>query len=169
MGCVALPPWPKHGAAAPDVRSMARAKRVSLQLRHRLLILGVGGVVATSAVLVGVGAWQSAKYCAKANENVATLTGLDLEHVTDGMSRLATAVGDSVQESVNASVGVAAGELADRGITFDDQTVSWTATDQFTKKTRPVSLPRMLVGGTWLGQNANMKKATPFVDDVSDM
>src|SRR5512139_1681812 len=109
---------------------MARTKKFSLQLRHRLLILGAGGVVATSAVLVGVGAWQSAQFSDKARENISELTAEDLGHVTDGVSRLVTAVGDSVQASVDSNIKIEAKELADEGVEFGGGNATWKATNQ---------------------------------------
>ena len=148
---------------------MSTRKHHGLQLRHRLLILGVGGVLATSSVLVAVGAWQSTRFSHQAETSAAELSAADLDHVVSGVSRLVTAVGDSVQNQVNANTRVASGELRERGIGFGGGTATWNATDQFTKKAHSVTLPRVSIGGTWLGQNGDLRRPTPFVDDVQDV
>ncbi len=148
---------------------MDRRKHHGLQLRHRLLILGGGGVLAASSVLVGVGAWQTTRFSHQAETSAAGLSAADLDHVVSGVSRLVTAVGDSVQSQVNANTRVASGELRQRGIRFGGGAATWTATDQVTKKVHRVSLPRVSIGGTWLGQNGDLRRPTPFVDDVRDV
>ncbi|MFC6580361.1 methyl-accepting chemotaxis protein [Planomonospora parontospora] len=128
----------------------------------------MGGVLTTALVLVGVGAWQSARFSDRASASIAELTTADLDHVTSGVSRLVATVGASVQKSVNANMAIVAGELAERGIRFTGGPVTWQATDQVTKRTHRVVLPRASVGGTWLGQNTDQDEPTPFVDDVRE-
>lgn len=137
-----------------------------LQLRHRMLILGAGGVLVTSSVLVGVGAWQSARFSDRAGPNVTALVDADLAHVSTGVSRLVTLAGASVQDSVSSSMRVASLRLAERGVVTGGGDTTWTATDQVTKKSPRVTLPRVSVPGTWLGQNRDMRVATPFVDEL---
>jgi hypothetical protein len=44
---------------------------------HRLLALGVGGVVLTATVLVGVGAWQTSTFASAASDSVAAIGRAD--------------------------------------------------------------------------------------------
>ncbi len=44
--------------------------------------------------------------------------------------------------------------------------VTWNAVDQFSGAARPVALPRMELGGRWLGQQRTFDAAVPVVDDV---
>jgi methyl-accepting chemotaxis protein len=147
---------------------MSRRRHV-LQLRHRLLVLGAGGVLATSSVLVVVGAWQSARFSDRAEASVSQLSAADLDHVGSGVNQLVGAVGASVQDAVNSNVRTANGELKERGIRFGGGTATWTAADQFTKKARRVTLARVSVEGKWLGQNGDLRRPTPFVDEVREM
>jgi len=50
--------------------------------------------------------------------------------------------------------------------TSETEAVSWSAVNQFSKAKTSVSLPKMMVGGTWLGQNRDTGVFTPVVDDT---
>ncbi len=49
------------------------------------------------------------------------------------------------------------------------ETVKWNAQVQFNNVSQPVELPRMMLGDTWLGQNARAGVKSPVVDDVKDI
>lgn len=49
------------------------------------------------------------------------------------------------------------------------RSIEWDAINQFTKETKSISLPKMAVGGVWLGQNTSFEKKSPVVDDVNDL
>jgi methyl-accepting chemotaxis protein len=141
-----------------------------MQLRHRLLALGAGGAVMTAVILFAVGAVETAQFSSDARSEVGELSEADRSHVSEGVTRLAAGVGDGVQASVNRAQQVSISELGQRGgAQFAGQTVTWQATNQLTQQVTSVTLPRVLVGGVWLGQNRDPKVATPFVDDVRAM
>ncbi|SDY94313.1 methyl-accepting chemotaxis sensory transducer [Micromonospora pattaloongensis] len=141
--------------------------RGGLQIRHKLLALGMGGVIITAVVLVGVGAWQSDRFVAETRDSVTQLTEADLDRLTDDTARLVRAVGDGVQERVNGDMGVATAILAQRGgLRLSDETATWVATNQLTQASQRVRLPRATVDGQWLGQNRDPRRATPLVDDI---
>ena len=140
---------------------------VRAQIGHKLLALGLGGVLSTAAVLFGVGAWQSDAFADRTRAQVERLTTDDLNRTTDEVTRLVSSVGDEIQSGVNSDMTAANQLLAQRGgVSFDDRTATWTATNQFTQDKQTVRLPRMTVDGQWLGQNTDLEKRTPFVDDV---
>lgn len=45
----------------------------------------------------------------------------------------------------------------------------WDAVNQYTKATARVVLPKMLVGGDWLGQNSSITQPSPIVDEVKKL
>ena len=140
---------------------------MGFQISHKLLALGLGGVVGTAAVLVGVGAWQSDAFADKTSAQVAQLNSKDLDQTTAGVTRLVSSVGSEVQAGVAGNMQTAFGLLTQRGgLQQQERTATWTAVNQLTQAKSTVTLPRLAVDGQWLGQNPDMKTATPFVDDV---
>ena len=142
----------------------------NLQMGHRLLVLGVGSVVLTSTVLVGVGAWQTGNFATSAGASVEKSARTDIDNVSAGMTRLTTTAGDAVQGTVNSAMTVANAEMAQRGgLGTGGRSVPWKATNQVTKTATTVSLPQATVAGVWLGKNDDPKKPTPLVDDIRSM
>jgi methyl-accepting chemotaxis protein WspA len=52
-------------------------------------------------------------------------------------------------------------------VNLASETVLWQATRMSTQETRPLSLPRLMLGETWLGQNTDPAVPAVFVDEVS--
>jgi methyl-accepting chemotaxis protein len=142
---------------------------VRLKISHRLLALGLGGVLSTAVVLVGVGAWQSARAADRTEAEVVRQNTENLDRATEGITTLVHSVADEVQDSVNADMKAADVLLAQRGgAALSGRTATWTAVNQTTQAKKSVTLPRLTIGGTWLGQNTDSGTTTPFVDDVVD-
>jgi hypothetical protein len=67
-------------------------------------------------------------------------------------------------------VAAFAGNLIDEqgGIRFDTgDLVEWNAVDQYSKQASRISLPRMLVGARWLGQEKSFDNPVAVVDDIT--
>ncbi|MBL7256317.1 methyl-accepting chemotaxis protein [Paractinoplanes lichenicola] len=141
-----------------------------MQISHKLLALGLGGVIGTAAVLVVVGAWESGDFAAGTEREVLAQNAASLDRTTSDVTTLVQSVGNEVQNSVNVSMHAAASLLAQRGgARLDDQTTTWTATNQVSQAKTSVRLPRLTVGGTWLGKNTAFGVRTPFVDDAASL
>jgi methyl-accepting chemotaxis protein len=141
--------------------------RRGLQISHKLLALGLGGVIATAAVLVVAGAWESSSFADNTEREVVAQNAKSLDRLTNNVTTLVQSVGDVVQESVDVSLRAATGLLQQRGgARLSDRTATWTATNQVTQAKTTVILPRMTVGGSWLGQNTDLERTTPYVDDA---
>jgi methyl-accepting chemotaxis protein WspA len=98
------------------------------------------------------------------------MTALARLHVTQSVRfvyAMCETVNDLVQAQVNRSLEVAHRILSSRGaISLASPAVSWEAVNQVTRQTQAISLPRMLVGGQWLGQVRDMRAAVPVVDEA---
>jgi methyl-accepting chemotaxis protein len=148
---------------------MARTRR-GMQISHKLLALGLGGVLITAGVLVGVGAWQSGSFADRTEREVLQQNTRTLDRTTANVTTLVRSVGDEVQNGVNRGNHAASVLLTQRGgVELSDRTVEWTAINQVTQDKKKIALPRLLVGDTWLGQNADFGKTTPYVDDAREL
>jgi methyl-accepting chemotaxis protein len=76
---------------------------------------------------------------------------------------------EAAQQSLKTSLNLARETVAAMGRpALADGSVRWTVSSPGGQASSPVELPRITVGGTWLGQNADPRTATPLVDQVRD-
>ncbi len=116
----------------------------------------------------GVAAWQSRVFSDKADETIAGQRDNELDSLASQVYQLVSNAGAATQESVNRANTVLLADLAEKGgLQLGGPSVTWNAVNQVTQKARSVSLPRVSVDGTWLGQNRNVKRATPTVDSMA--
>jgi methyl-accepting chemotaxis protein len=58
---------------------------------------------------------------------------------------------------------------AQGGLSFSAEPVIWNAVNQFSKEVTSVRLPKMVVGGRWLGQVKDMNERVLIVDSVKEL
>ncbi|MEM8925075.1 MAG: Cache 3/Cache 2 fusion domain-containing protein [Actinomycetota bacterium] len=130
-----------------------------------ILVVAASAIAATAVLVTAYGGFN--RLGSKARDlqrESATRAAVD---ATAAVYSLVTAQSDAVQEKVDSDLLVAQHILAEAGgAGFDELSVRWDATNQFTKETTGVRLPRMTVGTQWLQQNDNPSRYTPVVDDV---
>jgi hypothetical protein len=54
-------------------------------------------------------------------------------------------------------------------ITFAEEKITWNAVNQFSQNSSQVTLPKMMVGDRWLGQNYDRKTPSVIVDEVEKL
>ncbi|MSN24262.1 MAG: response regulator [Geobacter sp.] len=141
-----------------------------LRLNVKVSLLGAGSVLITAVVLVVLAVWQSGQYNLLAQREVDALIDTDLDHITQGVYNLARTENEAVQKRVNYNLNVATHELNQTGeVSLSNEFVIWNATNQMSGKSQSISLPKMLVGGRWLGNNSQPDRETPIVDSVTRM
>ncbi|MBG0565734.1 methyl-accepting chemotaxis protein [Actinoplanes sp. NEAU-A11] len=141
-----------------------------LRISHQLLILGLGSVLVTALVLVAVGAWQSSRFADRTEREVLRQNEAELDRTTADITSLVKTVGDEIQHGVDVGLSSAAGLLKQRGgVEFSERTATWTAVNQVSQAKTRVTLPRVTVDGSWLGQNTDPGRTTPYVDDAESL
>lgn len=145
--------------------------RLRLGIDRQIVLLVVGAAMLATAAVLGSAFWGLNRLTSTAQELQETSATSTAINDVDSIYSLVTAQADAVQAKVDSDLKVAEFVLANAGgATIDDSTtVDWEATNQFTKDVTTVDLPQMLAGETWLGQNNNLQRYTPVIDDVFDM
>ncbi len=143
----------------------------SRRIDHQVVRTAVAATLVTVVVTLGVSAWQLAALGERAGDTQEEAAEARIEASTLAAYDLVTSQSDAVQAKVDADLEVARYVLGRNGeVVLDDrETATWEAVDQFTKETTTVELPRMTVGGTWLGQNPDPSVETPVVDEVRSL
>ena len=139
-----------------------------MRLGAKFALIGAAGVMIAAVALVALAVWQSRQYNQLAQREVEVLINADLDHITQGIYNLVRTENEAVQQQVDYNLNVAQHVLDGAGeMILSRETIPWTAVNQFTEKSEIVTLPKLLVGGEWLGQNADLNFETPIVDEVT--
>lgn len=150
---------------------MAIVDRTSLTIDRQIVALVVAAALLTTGAVLAAAWWGFGRLTDEA-QGLRTSTAHHVsEEETIAALNLVATLADAVQQKVDTDLVVAQDVLDNAGGASLDtgSTVSWDAINQFTRDTATVELPRMEVGPTWLGQNADLGLYTPVVDDVHDL
>lgn len=141
-----------------------------MTLKLKTLALSFGAAALTATALVVVGLIESSRFEKRASVEVDHLTDEFMEQVLSGARSVATAQADLLEQNVAANVRVAL-DTATRqgGIRLGEESVTWKATNQFTKDAQEVTLRRVLVGGKWMGQVKDPNAPVPLVDQMGSL
>ncbi len=139
-------------------------------VRTRVVALGLGGVLVTGALLTGVSQVTTGEFAATAEKDAEASAAAAVDRLAQGLSSVVETQGESVQQAVDTNLRTATYVAAQQGgLAPGGGTVTWKAVNQLTKQASTVVLPRMEVGGRWLGQNTDPGVRTPYVDDAVDL
>jgi len=113
---------------------------------------------------------EMAAAVAQQGEQAASIVASCTE-ASEGSAAISASVGRLADVSrrafVTAALAAAQARVEDAGgAALGAEGVLWRATDQVTGAVREVSLPQLLVGGTWLGRVTDAAAPAPLVDDV---
>jgi hypothetical protein len=139
-------------------------------LRGKLLGMSVTGILLTAGVLVAVGADQSADFSARAQKDVDALSSDQLDGTAHSAARLVASQTESVSLAVSAGMRVATTLLArGGGVTLSPESVTWYVSEGNSAQQAVVRVPKLLVDGTWLGQQGDARTAVPVIDEVKKL
>ena len=94
----------------------------------------------------------------------------DLTHVAQDVHAMCAAQQSLLEKKVQHDLNVAEHVLSGTGtVSFGEEQVPWEAVNQYTKQTKDLTLPQMLVGEQWLGQYRDPGETAPIVDQVKQL
>lgn len=143
-----------------------------MKLKGKITSMGIGLVLLTATSIVGITLIQKNILGEQINNTVNEMARSEAAKIARDVYLMCRAAQDSVLQTVEANLNVADRILNDAGtLNFSPagQQVVWQATNQYSKQSRPISLPKMLVGETWLGKNSDPNLPTPIVDEVKKL
>ncbi len=142
----------------------------NLKLQTRLLTLGIAMTVIPLLVVSAVVFVQNGKMIGAADRCNTTLAYADLDHTAMNIYRMCQAQQEMLQANIDASLNVARNILRNTGdVHLTTEAVTWDAVNQYTHVSRRVTLPKMMVGETWLGKISDMTTPAPVVDATQEL
>ncbi|MCF6734005.1 methyl-accepting chemotaxis protein [Blastococcus sp. KM273129] len=142
-------------------------------IRTKVVALAVASIAVTGVAMGGVSAWQSSRFADDAARDMDALVEENISRAARGAYDLVATQGASTAVKVDHDLNAARYVLQQSGGFAIDASgrnlVTWDARNQMDGEVTRLTLPRVLVGGEWLGQNTDMAVRTPVVDDVMAM
>jgi hypothetical protein len=139
-----------------------------MKLSSRLILIGIALTIVPLA-FVGVGFWwQNGRIAAITSDWSRQSMDAVLDQIVNSVYSMCETARAPLEARLEQSLKVA-GYLADKagGLSRNGKSsADWTATNQFTKELSHLTLPKMSIGETWLGQIRDPRAAVPFVDEV---
>jgi len=142
----------------------------NMKLRTKLLIIGILFTVLPLIVVSLIVLRQNKQLVDITSTGSSETAYADLEHMAAATYALCKSHQDVIQANVNSSLNVAREVLQNTGKVYEGrETVVWNAINQYTSSVSRIDIPKMMVGDTWLGQNADMSRTSSVVDKVKNL
>ena len=141
-----------------------------MKISTKIILTSLSLVLITVVSVLSIAMYQNTILSKRVSGEIDSLVRREAASISQDVYLMCRSAQESVQLMVDAGLNVARETLASLGgVAFDDETVQWQAVNQYTKTSQEVSLPRMMVGETWIGQNTRVDVATPVVDKVQQL
>jgi signal transduction histidine kinase len=136
-------------------------------LRRKIFALGVAPPAILAIGIMGLLIVQGRRLQALVSSQTDRLVHEHLSRTARDARLLAEASHTEILKQVKHNMAVARDVLSRAGVvTLGREAVEWRAVSQVDASVQPVVLPKLLIGGRWLGQNSDVARATPVVDEV---
>lgn len=143
---------------------------MKLMIRHKVIGLAVGAVFVCVLAMFLITVLQKGNIDRRVVEQLDLLSHDNVAAIAKDVYHMCEAANDLVQEQVNSDLKVARKVLDSNGkLRLSGEKVTWSATNQFTKSSTSIELPKMWVGNQWLAPNQDFAVNTPVVDEVKRM
>jgi methyl-accepting chemotaxis protein len=140
-----------------------------MKFRTKVFCLSTSGIVATSMILTGVIFFERGRLAEDIGKQVKDQGYSECGKIAKDVYLMLQMEYETEKIKVSSDIKAASMMLEQAGgISFADEKIKWNAVNQTTKTGSTVELPKMQLGGAWLGQNDDLKTASPFVDKVQE-
>jgi PAS domain S-box-containing protein len=138
-----------------------------MRIGIKITSIAVLPIVLTALVVLLISLYQKSLLNDFFSAEIDQQARIEAQKIAQDVYLMCRSAQEAVQQTVDANLRVAGDILARSGeVTLGRQLVDWTAVNQFTHRSQQVSLPRLLIGGRWLGQNPDFAQPTPVVDET---
>ena len=141
-----------------------------MSLKTKIVGLSVLGIAVSSTIVVAVVLFQKGHLHEQVTEEVNKLGREQCAKIAKDVHIMLQMSHEKLKKELLNDLSVARNVLERAGnASFAKETASWDVTNQLTKQSHRSDLPKMLVGGKWLGQNADVKAPSPVVDEMKSL
>ena len=141
-----------------------------LTLKRKVLGLVFAAAILPVVVMYALTWSFEQDVASKAGEELDTLAGESVVQTAKDIYALCQTADELIAHQASDDLTVAARLLAQAGgAELSNEVATWEATNQRTGEKRTFRVPRLLVGGRWLGQRVEPGQVVPVVDQTRDL
>jgi len=138
-----------------------------MTIKTKILLLGILGAGVPIITVLGLTLAQKSSLVTDLRPVLESQRQQMLTSLAQDAYALCKSQQESIEQTMKGNLNVARYFLKDKGgLRVSSGTARWDAVNQVTKKSAPIDLPRLAVGGTELGQNFDAARYTPVIDDA---
>ena len=135
-----------------------------MRLRTKILILGTSGILLTGLTVVTAVLYQESQLDEQFRAEADVRTRCECSKIAQDVYLMLRVHEEGVERRVRTNLNVAHAFIEQAGgVSLAKDTVAWEAINQLTRQGRQAVLPKMLLGGAWLGQNRDGGKPSSLV------
>lgn len=139
-------------------------------LKKKFIISGISIIVVPILILLLVVYSQNSKIIKHITDENARLNYETLDGTARDVSYMCEMVEKSFEYTLNNAIKMAETVLQNQGgFSLSEGKVSWLAINQLSKEAVSVDLPKVLIGGEWVGQVDDMSTPVKVVDRVKEI
>ncbi|NJC87606.1 MAG: PAS domain S-box protein [Desulfuromonas sp.] len=141
-----------------------------MKIGLKITVIAVLPIILTALVILAISLYQNSLLNSFFDEEIDRQARSEAQKIAQDVYLMCRSAQESVQQTVDANLRVAADILARSGpVTFGREQIRWQAVNQFTQRSHGVVLPRMLVGNRWLGQINDPLQPALVVDATEEL
>jgi methyl-accepting chemotaxis protein len=141
-----------------------------MSIKSKIASTIVAITASTMLIVVGIVLLQKEGLRSKIAELLRQLGRDEACKVAQGVYYSCQASEDRTQRRLNHSLNIARECMGRLGApVFSSDVPSWNAVNQFSKEQHQVTLPKIMLGKVWLGQNASTNEQSILVDEVQHL
>jgi methyl-accepting chemotaxis protein len=141
-----------------------------MRFRTKILLLCTSGIFVIGLTVAAVVILQGNVLEREIGEEMNTQARSECSKIAKDVFLMLRTEDENLKKKLKGNLAIANDQLERAGgVSFSKETVRWDAINQITKQAREVTLPKMLVGPQWLGQNRDGNSPSPLVDKVQSL
>ena len=142
----------------------------NMKLRTKILTMGIALSLIPLIIISAIVYWDNGHASAVSGQESETLANADLEHIASGVYALCETQQQLLEKTLDSALKVSDATAKGYGTAqLAPEMVEWDAVNQVTNASSKISLPKLLIGETWLGQNTDIAVESKIVDETRNL
>lgn len=143
---------------------------MKLSYRSRITILTILAVVVPVLLIQIMSLVLQSRIAESAEKELLDIAETNIEQIARDVYSICEATDEMMKIKNDIAIKLLKTRINEAGgASISGERINWKARNQYSSLTTDVTLPKLLIGGLWLGQNSEMNIPTPIIDKVKEI